>query len=45
MECFFNDLFKKKEFERQIKNQIELTMKTIKVHFEFFKSKSSNKWD
>ena len=45
MECFFNDLFKKKEFERQIKNQIELAMKTIKVHFEFFKSKSSNKWD
>ncbi|GBC35292.2 hypothetical protein GLOIN_2v1828103 [Rhizophagus irregularis DAOM 181602=DAOM 197198] len=40
MECFFNDLFKKKEFEQQIKSQIEQTMKTIKVHFEFFKSKS-----
>ena len=40
MECFFNDLFKKKEFERQIKNQIEQAMKSIKVHFEFFKPKS-----
>ena len=46
MECFFNDLFKKKEFEREIKNQIEQTMKSIKVHFEFFKSRSnSGKWD
>jgi len=46
MECFFNDLFKKKEFERQIKNQIEQAMKSIKVHFEFFKPKSyGNKWD
>jgi hypothetical protein len=35
MECFFNDLFKKKEFEREIKSQIEQTMKSIKVHFEF----------
>ncbi|PKK76576.1 hypothetical protein RhiirC2_772307 [Rhizophagus irregularis] len=46
MECFFNDLFKKREFEREIKNQIEQTMKSIKVHFEFFKSRSSGgKWD
>ncbi|RGB27358.1 hypothetical protein C1646_819807 [Rhizophagus diaphanus] len=46
MECFFNDLFKKKESEREIKNQIEQTMKSIKVHFEFFKSRSnSGKWD
>ncbi|GBC45736.2 hypothetical protein GLOIN_2v1828103 [Rhizophagus irregularis DAOM 181602=DAOM 197198] len=46
MECFFNDLFKRKEFEQQIKSQIEQTMKTIKVHFEFFKSKShGGKWD
>jgi hypothetical protein len=37
---FFNDLFKKKEFERQIKNQIEQAMKSIKVHFEFYKLKS-----
>ncbi|PKY31894.1 hypothetical protein RhiirB3_449729 [Rhizophagus irregularis] len=41
MECFFNDLFKKREFEREIKNQIEQTMKSIKIHFEFFKSRSS----
>ena len=46
MECFFNDLFKKKDFERLIKNQIEQAMKSIKVHFEFFKSKShGGKWD
>ncbi|GES86279.1 hypothetical protein GLOIN_2v1810931 [Rhizophagus clarus] len=45
IECFFNDLFKKKEFEQQIKSQIEQTMKTIKVHFEFFKSKSHGKWE
>ena len=46
MECFFNDLFKKKEFERQIKNQIKQAMKSIKVHFEFFKPKShGSKWD
>ncbi|PKY55918.1 hypothetical protein RhiirA4_475772 [Rhizophagus irregularis] len=43
MECFFNNLFKKKEFEQQIKSQIEQTMKTIKVHFKFFKSKSYEK--
>ncbi|RHZ79022.1 hypothetical protein Glove_152g68 [Diversispora epigaea] len=42
MECFFNDLFKKKEFEQQIKNQIEQVMKDIKIHFEFFKSKSND---
>ena len=37
---------KKKEFEQQIKNQIEKAMKNIKVHFEFFKSKSSgSKWN
>ncbi|PKC52396.1 hypothetical protein RhiirA1_481586 [Rhizophagus irregularis] len=46
MECFFNGLFKKKEFEREIKNQIEQTIKSIKVHFEFFKSRSnSGKWN
>ncbi|PKY36301.1 hypothetical protein RhiirB3_458592 [Rhizophagus irregularis] len=45
MECFFNDLLKKKEFEQQIKGQIEQTMKTIKVHFEFFKSRLGGKWD
>jgi hypothetical protein len=46
MECFFNDLFKKKEFEQQIKNQIEQAMKDIKIHFEFFKSKSNGgKWN
>ncbi|RHZ79767.1 hypothetical protein Glove_141g121 [Diversispora epigaea] len=46
MECFFNDLFKKKEFEQQIKNQIEQVIKDIKIYFEFFKSKSNGgKWN
>ncbi|GBC34719.2 hypothetical protein GLOIN_2v1482103 [Rhizophagus irregularis DAOM 181602=DAOM 197198] len=46
MECLFNDLFKKKDFERLIKSQIEQAMKSINVHFEFFKSKfHSGKWD
>ena len=44
MGCFFNELFKEKEFERQIKNQIEQAMKSIKIHFEFFKSKSHWDW-
>ncbi|GES82257.1 hypothetical protein GLOIN_2v1810931 [Rhizophagus clarus] len=43
MECFFNDLFKRKEFEQQIKSKIKQTMKAIKIHFEFFKSKSHSK--
>lgn len=42
MECFFNNLFKKREFEREIKNQIKQTMKSLKVHFEFFKSRSNS---
>lgn len=46
MECFFNDLIKKKEFERDIKLGIEQTMRNIKVHFEFFKSRSTGgKWN
>ncbi|GBB89402.1 hypothetical protein RclHR1_16080004 [Rhizophagus clarus] len=46
MECFFNDVIKKKEFEKKIKLEIEQTMQNIKVHFEFFKSRStSGKWD
>ncbi|RGB38961.1 hypothetical protein C1646_755055 [Rhizophagus diaphanus] len=46
MECLFNDLFKKKDFERLIKCQIEQVMKSINVHFEFFKSKfHSGKWN
>jgi hypothetical protein len=46
MECFFNDLIKKKEFEKEIKLEIEQAMRDIKVHFEFFKSRSSGgKWN
>ena len=41
MECF--DLIKKKEFQKQIKPAIELAFKSIKVHFEFFQSKSTGK--
>ncbi|GET65310.1 hypothetical protein GLOIN_2v1810931 [Rhizophagus irregularis DAOM 181602=DAOM 197198] len=43
---FFTSLLLYVEFEREIKNQIEQTMKSIKVHFEFFKSRSnSGKWN
>ena len=46
MECFFNDVIKKKEFKKKIKLEIEQAMQNIKVHFEFFKSRStSGKWD
>ena len=44
MECLFKDLFRKREFEQLIKSQIEQTMKSIKVYFEFFKS-HGEKWD
>jgi hypothetical protein len=46
MECFFNDLIKKKEFEKKIKLEVEQEMKNINVHFEFFKSRSTGgKWN
>ena len=46
MECLFNDLFKKKEFEKKIKLEVEQAMKNIKVHFEFFRSNSTGqKWN
>src|SRR6266496_1377020 len=46
MECFFNDLIKKKEFEKEIKLEIEQAMHNIKVHFKFFKSRfSGGKWN
>ena len=43
MECLFADLIKKKEFQKQIKPEIELAFKNIKIHFEFFQSKTSGK--
>jgi hypothetical protein len=43
MECLFADLIKNKEFSKQIKPAIELAFKNIKVHFEFFQSKSTGK--
>ncbi|RIB15971.1 hypothetical protein C2G38_1546213 [Gigaspora rosea] len=44
MECLFNDLFKKKEFEKQIKPIVEAAFKGISIQFEFFKS-TGNKWN
>jgi hypothetical protein len=43
MDCFFSDLIKKKEFSKQIKPEIEVAFRNIKVHFEFFQSKSNGK--
>ncbi|CAG8703004.1 13802_t:CDS:2 [Cetraspora pellucida] len=37
MECLFNDLFKKKEFEKQIKLIIEAAFNDLAIQFEFFK--------
>src|SRR4051812_49958381 len=34
---------KKKEFSKQIKPAIELAFQNIKIHFEFFQSKSTGK--
>jgi len=44
MECLFNDLIKKKEFEKQIKPVIEAAFKELSIQFEFFKS-VGNKWN
>ena len=44
MKCFFNDLFKKKEFEKQIKSNIEASFKDLGIQFEFSKS-TGNKWN
>ena len=43
MKCLFNDLIKKKEFEKKIKLEIKQVMQNIKVYFEFFKSRSTGK--
>ena len=43
MECLFADIIKKKEFQQQIKPAIETAFKDIKIHFEFFQSKSIGK--
>ena len=45
LECFFNEITVKRNFQNEILNIIEQTMKNIKVHFEFFAPKTSNrKW-
>jgi len=43
MDCLFTDLINLKEFQNQIKPEIELAFKEIKIHFEFFQSKSTGK--
>ncbi|RIB23909.1 hypothetical protein C2G38_2169996 [Gigaspora rosea] len=44
IECLFNDLFKKKEFEKQIKPIIETIFKDLAILLEFFKT-TNNKWN
>lgn len=45
LECFFNEITIKRNFQKEILNIIEQTMKNIKVYFEFFAPKTSNgKW-
>ncbi|RHZ48529.1 hypothetical protein Glove_547g44 [Diversispora epigaea] len=43
MDCLFSDIIKKKEFSKKIKPEIEAAFRNIKVHFEFFQSKSNKK--
>ena len=38
-----SDLINLKDFQKQIKPAIELAFKNIKIHFEFFQSKSTGK--
>lgn len=40
MECLFRDLFKKNDFERNIKERIEKKMADINIHFEFYRANS-----
>jgi hypothetical protein len=44
MECFFRDLFKKNDFERNIKERIEKKMNELNIHFEFYRGNSRNNW-
>ncbi len=36
MECLFKDLFKKNDFERNLKEKIEKKMNDLNIHFEFY---------
>jgi len=40
MECFFKDLFKKNDFERNFKEKIEKKMNDLGIHFEFYRVNS-----
>ncbi|PKC59395.1 hypothetical protein RhiirA1_469493 [Rhizophagus irregularis] len=42
MECFFRDLFKRNDFERNFKEKIEKKMNELHIHFEFFHSGQGN---
>ncbi|GES91544.1 hypothetical protein GLOIN_2v1481704 [Rhizophagus clarus] len=42
MDCFFKDLFKKNDFERNFKEKIEKKMCELHIHFEFFNSGRGN---
>jgi hypothetical protein len=45
MECLFKDLFKKNDFERNIKEKIEKKMSEIKIHFEFYRGNVRGNWN
>lgn len=44
MECLFRDLFKKNDFERNIKEKIEKKMNDLNIHFEFYRNSSRSNW-
>ncbi|RHZ87714.1 hypothetical protein Glove_31g20 [Diversispora epigaea] len=41
MESLFKDLFRKNDFERNIKEKIEKKMSELNIHFEFYRNNSS----
>ena len=41
MECLFKDLFRKNDFERNLKEKIEKKMNNLNIHFEFYRNNST----
>jgi hypothetical protein len=45
MECLFRNLFKKSDFERNFKEQIEKKMNDLNIHFEFYRNSAKGNWN
>ncbi|RIB26438.1 hypothetical protein C2G38_2163391 [Gigaspora rosea] len=44
MECLFKDLFKKNDFERNLKGRIEKKMSDLNIHFKFYYNSARSNW-